>query len=83
MIELMSARDGDKVFASYTSQLQANMMEAGWRARTALRPARLTVVCSAFRMGRCSIADWDDRAAPRDESYREDVETARRCEPAR
>ncbi len=76
MIELMSARDGDKVFVSYLPELKAEYdywMEGadGLAAGSAHR--RVVRLADGTLLNRY----WDDRAAPRDESYREDVEMAR------
>ncbi|MBV8443818.1 MAG: alpha,alpha-trehalase TreA [Hyphomicrobiales bacterium] len=75
MIELMSAREGDKVFVSYLPELKAEYdywMEGadGLAAGSAHR--RVLRLVDGTLLNRY----WDDRAAPRDESYREDVETA-------
>jgi alpha,alpha-trehalase len=76
MIELIAARDGDKVFVNYLPELRAEYdywMEGadGLAAGSAHR----RVLCLAD--GTLLNRYWDDRAAPRDESYREDIETAR------
>ena len=76
MVELIAAHDGDKVFVSYLPELQAEYdywmdgadgLAAGSAHRHVLRLPDGTLLNRY----------WDDRAAPRDESYREDVETAR------
>jgi alpha,alpha-trehalase len=77
MIELMAAHDGDKVFVSYLPELKAEYdywMEGadGLAAGSAHR--RVLRLSDGTLLNRY----WDDRAAPRDESFREDVETARR-----
>ena len=76
MIELVAAHDGDKVFVSYLPELKAEYdywMEGadGLAAGSAHR--RVLRLPDGTLLNRY----WDDRAAPRDESYREDVETAR------
>jgi alpha,alpha-trehalase len=78
MVELIAAHDGDKVFVSYLPELQAEYdywmegvdgLAAGLAHRHVLRLPDGTLLNRY----------WDDRAVPRDESYREDVETARRA----
>ena len=75
MVELIAARDGDAVLSRYLPELEAEY--AYWMDGAAtLAPG------AAFRHvvwlpdGVLLNRYWDDRAAPRDESYREDVETA-------
>ncbi len=67
MVELMSARDGDKVFVSYLPELKAEYdywMEGadGLAAGSAHR--RVVRLADGTLLNRY----WDDRAAPRDES---------------
>jgi alpha,alpha-trehalase len=77
MVELVAANDGDEVLIKYLPELRAeydfwmegaDRLPAGSAHRRALR----------LRDGAVLNRYWDDRAAPRDESYRQDVETARR-----
>ena len=78
MVELIAARDGDAVLSRYLPELEAEY--AYW-----MDGAATLVPGAAFRHvvrlpdGVLLNRYWDDRAAPRDESYREDVETARRA----
>ena len=76
MVELIAAHDGEEVFIKYLPELQAeydywmdgaDSLAPGSAYRHALRLPD-GVVLNRY---------WDDRAAPRDESYAEDVETAR------
>ncbi len=78
MVELIAAHEGHEVLIRYLPELQAEYdywmdgadgLAAGSAHRHALRLADGTLLNRY----------WDDRAAPRDESYREDVETARRA----
>jgi alpha,alpha-trehalase len=78
MVELIAARDGDKVFVDYLPELQtehdywmegADKLAPGSAHRHVLRLAD----------GALLNRYWDDRAVPRDESYREDIETAHRA----
>lgn len=78
MVELIAVRDGDKVFVDYLPELQAEYdywmegaekLAPGSAHRHVVRPAD----------GALLNRYWDDRAVPRDESYREDIETAHRA----
>jgi alpha,alpha-trehalase len=77
MVELIARRDGDKVYRTYLPELQAEYdywmegagtLGAGTAHRHVVR----------LRDGTLLNRYWDDRDVPRDESYSEDVETARR-----
>lgn len=75
MVTRAAARDGEAVFAKYLPQLTREYqfwMEGG--ARLARGSAHRRVV--RLRDGTLLNRYWDDRAAPRDEAYREDMETA-------
>ena len=78
MVELIAARDGDKLFVDYLPELQAEY-DYWMEGAAALRQVRLTGMCFDFRMATLLNRYWDDRAAPRDESFREDIETAHRA----
>ncbi len=76
MVELIAAHDGEQVFVKYLPELRAEYdywmdgaenLAPGAAYRHALRLSD-GVVLNRY---------WDDRAAPRDESYRNDVDTAR------
>ncbi|HEY5558689.1 MAG TPA: alpha,alpha-trehalase TreF [Steroidobacteraceae bacterium] len=76
MVELIAARDGGEAYRRYLPQLEREY--DFWMAGAAtLVPgeARRRVV----RLPDGSLLNryWDDRQTPREESYREDVETAR------
>ena len=55
MVELIAARDGDKLFVDYLPELQADTT-TGWRARRNSSLVRLTGMRFDFRMAPCSIA---------------------------
>jgi alpha,alpha-trehalase len=76
MVELAAARDGERIYGEYLTQLKREY--AFWMdGADALAPdgAQRRVV----RLADGSILNryWDDRDTPREESYREDVATAR------
>ena len=76
MVELIAVHDGDAVFVKYLPELEAEydywMDGAG-----TLAPASAYRHVVRLPGGAVLNRFFDDRAAPRDESYREDVETAR------
>jgi len=81
MVELVAAHDGDAIFVKNLPELEAEY--AYW-----MDGAETLAPGSAYRHA-VRLADgallnryWDDRADPRDESYRDDVETARRTNRA-
>ena len=78
MVELIAARDGDKVFVDYLPELQA---EYDYWMEGAEKLAPGSAHRHALRLPDGALLNryWDDRAAPRDESYREDIETAHRA----
>ena len=78
MVELVAAHDGEGVLLAHLPELQAEY--DFWMDGAAdLEPG------SAYRRvvrlpdGALLNRYWDDRAEPRDESYRQDVETAKRA----
>jgi alpha,alpha-trehalase len=76
MVELVAGHDGDDVYRLYLPQLQAEYdywMEGADR----LAPSGAHRHVVRLRDGTLLNRYWDDRAAPRDESWRQDVETAR------
>ena len=75
MVELIAARDGDAVLVKYLPELEAEYAYwmDGWAA---LAPGAAFRHVVRLPDGVLLNRYWDDRAAPRDESYREDVETA-------
>lgn len=78
MVELIAAREGDKVFVDYLPELQA---EYDYWMEGAEKLAPGSAHRHALRLPDGALLNryWDDRAAPRDESYREDIETAHRA----
>jgi alpha,alpha-trehalase len=78
MVELIAARDGDQLFVDYLPELRAEYDY--W-----MEGAEKLVPGSAHRHvlrlpdGALLNRYWDDRATPRDESYRKDIETAHRA----
>ena len=76
MVELLAAHDGEAVFLKYLPELEAEY--AYWMdGADSLAPG--SAYRHAVRLADGALLNryWDDRNAPRDESYREDVETAR------
>ena len=82
MVELLAQRDGEGVYA-YLPQL-AREYEFWMDGAGRLRPGDAIGASCASRTARILNRYWDDRETPREESYREDVETARAsARPAR
>jgi alpha,alpha-trehalase len=78
MVELIAAHDGDAVLVRYLPELEAEY--AYWMDGAAdLKPESAFRHVARLPDGTLFNRYWDDRAAPRDESYREDVETAQRA----
>jgi alpha,alpha-trehalase len=76
MVELAAARDGDSIYRRYSVQLEREY--AFWMAGAAgLAPGTAQRRVVRLSDGTLLNRYWDDRATPRDESYREDVNTAR------
>jgi alpha,alpha-trehalase len=76
MVALSSRDDPAAAFARYLPQLRrehAFWMEGETQARPDAPHRRVVVLADGARLNRY----WDDRAAPRDESYREDLALAR------
>lgn len=77
MMELIAERDGDQVWREFLPALERE--HAFWMSgseEVAPGSAKRRVV--RLESGELLNRYWDDRASPRDESYREDVETARK-----
>ncbi len=81
MVELIAAHDGDAVFVKYLPELEAEYDYWMDGAET-LAPGSAYRHAVRLPDGVLLNRYWDDRAAPRDESYREDVETAQRANRA-
>jgi len=77
MVELVAAHDGDKIYRAYLPELQVE--HDYWMAGAdGLAPGSAHRHVVRLRDGTILNRYWDDRAAPRDESYAQDVETANR-----
>jgi alpha,alpha-trehalase len=76
MMELVAAHDGDEVLVKYLPELEA---EYDYWMDGAFSLAPGSAFRHAVRLPDGALLNryWDDRAAPRDESYAKDVETAR------
>jgi alpha,alpha-trehalase len=75
MVELVAQKDGDKVYLQYLPELQQEYsywMEGSGRLLPGHAYRHLVRLPDGSLLNRY----WDERAAPRDESYREDVETS-------
>ena len=76
MVELVAAREGEQSLATYLPQLRreyAFWMDGETALEASSAQRRLVRLPDRSLLNRY----WDDRAAPRDEAYREDVATAR------
>ena len=78
MVELIAARDGDRLFVDYLPELQAEY-DYWMEGAEKLVPGAAHRHALRLPDGALLNRYWDDRAAPRDESYREDIETAHRA----
>lgn len=77
MIELLATIDGPAVFTRYRDALRREY--AFWMdGAVALAPGEAYRRVVRLPDGTLLNRHWDDRPAPRDEAYREDVETAHR-----
>jgi alpha,alpha-trehalase len=75
MVELMAAREGEKFYLDYLPELESEYeywMDGAIFLRAGQAYRRLVRLADGTFLNRY----WDDRAAPRDESYREDIQTA-------
>ncbi len=76
MVNLIAAREGDAIFARYLPQLAREYsfwMDGEATLKRGAAHRRVVRLHDGAVLNRY----WDDRATPREESYREDVETAR------
>jgi len=83
MVDLIAERDGDDSYVTYLPELEseyAYWMDGSAVIKSGQSYRRVVRLMDGTILNRY----WDDRAEPRDESYREDVETARgsRRDPA-
>jgi alpha,alpha-trehalase len=75
MVELMARHDGAAIYVTYLPELQAEYV--WWmQGEKNVRPGRANRHVVKLADGTVLNRYWDERAAPRDESYKEDVETA-------
>lgn len=75
MVSLVAREDGDRVYLQYLPELKAEY--AYWMdGAGTLAPGHAHRHVVRLADGTLLNRYWDDRAAPRDESYREDVSTA-------
>ena len=77
MVELIATRDGDAVILQFLPEMQAEY-EYWMEGAKTLAPGTAHRHVVRLRDGTVLNRYWDDRAMPRDKSYRADVETARR-----
>jgi alpha,alpha-trehalase len=77
MVELMAASDGEKVLVDYLPGLRAEY-DYWMDGADSLAPGSAYRHAVRLPDGALLNRYWDDRATPRDESYRQDIETARR-----
>jgi alpha,alpha-trehalase len=75
MVELIAAHDGEGVFSTFLPEMQAEY-DYWMEGAESLEPGAAHRHLVRLRDG--TLLNRDDRPAPRDESYRTDVETARR-----
>jgi len=76
MVNLIAARDGGDVYRRYLPQLQREY--DFWMAGSeSLPPGKADRRVVRLEDGTLLNRYWDDRQTPREESYREDVDTAR------
>jgi alpha,alpha-trehalase len=76
MVELIARHDGEKIYRQYLPQLQAEYdywMEGADRLRPGAGHRHVVRLGDGTLLNRY----WDDRDTPRDESWRQDVATAR------
>jgi alpha,alpha-trehalase len=75
MVELIARHDGVATYAAYLPELQA---EYNWwmQGSEVVRPGQANRHVVELADGTVLNRYWDERPAPRDESYKEDVETA-------
>ena len=83
MVDLIAEREGEQSYVTYLPELEAEYeywMDGSAVLRRGQSYRRVVRLSDGTLLNRY----WDDRAEPRDESYREDIETAlaRRRDPA-
>jgi alpha,alpha-trehalase len=75
IVDLIAEREGEGSYSTYLPELQAEH-EYWMDGSTVLAPGQSYRRVVRLSDGTLLNRYWDDRAEPRDESYREDVETA-------
>jgi alpha,alpha-trehalase len=75
MIDLIAQHDGNETYRSYLPELQAEY-DFWMLGESELRPGRAGRHVVRLLDGTILNRYWDERHAPRDESYKEDVQTA-------
>ena len=75
MVDLIAEREGERSYLAYLPELQAEY-EYWMDGSTVLAPGQSYRRVVRLSDGTVFNRYWDDRAEPRDESYREDIETA-------
>ena len=76
MVQLVAERDGDQVYLTYLPELKAEY-DHWMDGASTLEPGQAYRHVVRLPDGVLLNRYWDDRATPRDESYREDVETSK------
>ena len=75
MVDSIASRDGERTYLDYLPELEAEY-EYWMDGSGFLRPGQAYRHAVRLLDGIVLNRYWDDRAEPRDESYREDIETA-------
>jgi alpha,alpha-trehalase len=76
MVDLIAGRDGTKVYATYLPAMRAEY-DFWMRGSVGLKPGQASGNVVRLADGTLLNRYWDDRDTPRDESYLEDVTTAK------
>ena len=76
MVDLIAKRDGTSVYATYLPAMRAEY-EFWMRGADSLKPGQAHANVVRLADGTLLNRFWDDRDTPRDESYLEDVTTAK------
>jgi alpha,alpha-trehalase len=77
MVELIAASEGEKIFVDYLPELKTEY-DYWMDGAESLAPGSAYRHAVRLPDGVLLNRYWDDRATPRDESYRQDIETAHR-----
>src|ERR1019366_267164 len=79
MVDLIATHEGARAYRTYLPELQAEY-DYWMDGAEGLAPGSAHGHVLRLKDGTLLNRYWDDRAVPRDESYREDVETVRHAE---